>query len=220
MGGAGNFVYANNSKEYTQLGPIEYCVRVRSTNVSYYEDGSCIKPLSSTGFFTKVAAERGIYWGINPLLIRAGRQTISATAGSVSCDSTFIGDASAERQTAVVLAVKYSECEAFGLKATVSSTELEFNTEGTMSIVGKSIVVDVAGLCTVTIPAGSSNKDLKSVAFADDGEDIKEEAAAKGMSYEPSGGVCGTKKLETNGSYAGEAEIGEEGKTVDLELFP
>jgi hypothetical protein len=41
-----------------------------------------------------------------------------------------------------------------------------------------------------------------------------------GINYEPSGGPCGTKKLETNGTYEGEAEVEQEGGTSEVRLHP
>jgi len=199
-----------------------YCVKVRAGNASWYEDVGCDKPKASTGEYSEIWAEAGFLWGINPIVARGkGSQVIDTTAGAVECEELKLsGEAKATEEKTQILTAKYSNCKGFGSKVTVSEAELEFGAEGTLGIVNKNITVtDSEGGCSVTIPSGGSDKSLEKVAYTNTAEGkIIANGQLNSLDYEPSGGACGTKKLETNGTYKGEVEIEQEGKSIAVEL--
>jgi hypothetical protein len=221
-GGAGNFVWANNTSEYTRLGPVEYCVRVRTGNASYYEDSSCTKSLAATSLYTKVAATPyilyGINWGLSRLLFRGGKQKIVTPAGEVVCGVELSASPPAERAQTLVVKATYSECKGpKESKVTVSTAELEINADGSLGVVHKAITLKLSG-CAMTIPDNSGNSDLSGVTVANAGKGIEVEAHVEDLSYESIG--CEGAKKGSNGDYGGSIEIEEEGETLLIELVP
>jgi hypothetical protein len=219
------WTWALDSSGFTRLSisPYIYCVKVRAGLRSRFKDAVCADEELNTGLYTKVFAEAGWIWGINPIKGHAkGMQVIHTTAGAVECEElTLSGEAAATEEKSQVLTAKYGKCKGFGSTVTISEAEEEFNADGPVSIVNKNVTITDAGAgCSVTIPSGGSNKALEEAEYTDSSEKVVEKAKISGISYEPSGGACGTKKLETNGKYEGEAEIEESGASVEVELNP
>jgi len=226
LGGTGNFVKAYNNSSFRRLATLDYCVLVISNETSWYHDQSCITRIKGTSYFSKVHAKPHWFWPytLEQALIRGGRLTITTAAGKIGCEKLAgQGEVLNTEVSTQLFKVKYSECEAFGSKATISEAEDEYAVEGTEGIVGKNVVVTDSSGCSLTILAGGSDLALEGVEYSNNSEKGTIVAAASilGIHYEASGGACGTAgKKETNGAYTGEAEFEQEGGSVEMQLEP
>lgn len=226
VGAPKNWVWGSNTFNWEPTTRAsEYCVKVRAGNASWYTDVGCDKYNASTGEYSLLWAQPGWHWWrIAPITGKGkGVQAIQTTAGAVECEEATVGgeDASEMAKTQV-LKLKYGKCTGFGSAVTVSEAEYEFNAEGPVGIVNKNITItDASAGCSVTIASGGSNKALNAAEYTNTAEGtIVAKSKLSAINYEPSGGACGTKKLETNGTYNGEAEIGQEGGSDEVELSP
>jgi hypothetical protein len=221
---AGNTFGWNRTNRGTGPGQEIYCVQVQATLPSWFTDSVCSTEIHSTSGWSLVYAQAGWIWGINPVQgTSKGSTVITTTAGNIKCAELAISaEPKAEKVTAQVMKVEFKNCTAFGLAATISTAELEFSAEGYIGVVNKSIVVTVTSTkCTVTIPSGGGNAALNEINYTNTKEGkVVESAKISGLNYEPSGGACGTKKLETNGKYEGEAELEQKKGSVSVVLKP
>jgi hypothetical protein len=202
-----------------------YCVKVQAALPSWYEDSVCSKRKESTGEYSLVLARPGLLWGIRPAIKGEATtaQKLGTTAGPIECKEMSISGSAEGRETQTqILKVKYGGCEAFGGAVTVSEAEYEISARGTFSVVNKNVVVtDSSAACTVTVPAGGANSGLPDITYSNSAEGYFVAAVAvSGLAYEPSGGACGTNKLDTNGTYAGESRIEGESEAVEVALTP
>jgi hypothetical protein len=224
---AGNTFGWNRTSRGIGTGQEIYCVKVETNLPSWFTNSVCSVESQSTGFWSLVYAKAGWIWGINPVTATSkGATVITTTTGKISCAELAISaKPKAEKVTAQVMTVEFKKCTAFGLAATVSTAEIEFSAEGYVGVVNKSIVVTVPEKCTVTIPSGGSNAVLHEIAYTNKEEKANELkvlgiANISGLNYEPSGGICGTKKLETNGKLTSELEFVQEKGSVSVVLTP
>lgn len=233
-GPAFTWVWAGNTFGWTRTnrgtGPGEeiYCVQVQMSLPSWFLDSVCSLEVHSVSGWSLVYAQAGWLWGINPVRgTGKGTTMITTTAGNIKCAELEISASPKVKEvTAQVMTVEFKKCFAFGLAATISTAELEYSAEGRVGVVNKSIVVTVTSeKCTVTIPSGGKNAALKEIAYtnkeAKAGEiKVVENVKLSGLNYEPSGGACGAKKLETNGKLEGEAELEQEKGSASVVLKP
>lgn len=108
--------------------------------------------------------------------------------------------------------VKYTECTAFGAKATVSEAHYLFHANGEVDVLS-SVVIEVPSLfCKNTVPAQSG---LKSVTYKNlEGGKITVEANVTGIKSEGSGTCAGG----TSGTYRGNTIVERaEGGTVSVD---
>lgn len=144
-------------------------------------------------------------------------QKFKVTAGLVTCEeATPSGTISAKVAKIQTVKVKYSKCEAFGTKATITEAEYSFSAEGTVSVVGAPIIItSTTGKCSVKVDP-TSNKNLGAVKYTNKGTGIVTAAKVTGITYVSEGAtLCGTAgKVESNGSYEGEVETTGAGGTV------
>jgi hypothetical protein len=219
------WVWGSNTFNWEFLGtPNRYCVKVKSGLPSWYEDAVCSKEKEGTSEYTKVQARPGFWWGIKPLGgDNKGVQVFHTTAGAIECgELTLSAEPTSKEPEQQTFNATYGKCEAFGASVTVSEAEYEMTAEGDVSVVSKNIIVtDGVASCTVTIPAGGSNTDLARTEYTNTTEGtIIGDVRLSGVHYEPSGGSCGTKALETNGSYEGEVEISQAETSIEVKLYP
>ena len=123
-------------------------------------------------------------------------QKFKFTAGLVACEkATLAGNFGPPKASKTFeVKVKYSECEAFGSKATITEAEYRFDAEGLVSVVGKPIVItDVTGKCTVEISSGTENVNLKTVKYSNGSKALLVKAGVLHIEYAASGGFCGRK---------------------------
>ena len=148
-----------------------------------------------------------------------GAQVFKTSAGNVECASlTASGQVTALKAASQNVSVAYEKCEAFGSKVTISTAEYAFNAAETVGVIGKAIVVtDATGKCSVLVSFGGANATLKTVKYKNVGKGITTETNVAAINYTPTGGVCGTAKLNTNGTYTGSATTEVVGGTLKWE---
>jgi hypothetical protein len=115
----------------------------------------------------------------------------------------------------------YSECEAFGDKATVSTAGVLFDASGSIGIVSLKTAIEVhAAKCSVIIEPGGANASLGTVKYSNAGNHVVGKANVSGIEYSISGAAssaCGTNKETGKASYEGEGTFELEGGTVKWE---
>ncbi|HEX5851582.1 MAG TPA: hypothetical protein VFY36_00680, partial [Solirubrobacteraceae bacterium] len=83
-------------------------------------------------------------------------QVFTTAAGKVECKKilVIVGVTGLTVKTLIVIII-YEECKAFGLAATVSPAEYEFDADGTASVLKEITIKAVA--CEVKVPGGAAN---------------------------------------------------------------
>jgi hypothetical protein len=165
--------------------------------------------VASAGAHTFTASKTGTLKGTG------GKQTFTTSAGKVVCESlTATGTVEKLTSNTQKSSVTYAGCEAFGSAVKISVAEYEFNANEFVGVIGKAIVItNATGKCSVLVSAGGANTTLKTVTYGGNNK-LSIKTNVSGINYTPSGGVCGTAKLETNGKYEGEAAVEVVGGTL------
>jgi hypothetical protein len=123
--------------------------------------------------------------------------------------STIIGSTALPT---VTFLVGYAECEAFGDKASITTGDLTFFANGSVSVLLPDafvLTVPVAK-CSLRIVSGGGNALLGTIKYTNTNKQILETASITGIETEANSSnassLCGTSKLLTKGaSYAGNA---------------
>jgi hypothetical protein len=133
-----------------------------------------------------------------------GEYVIGTSAGKVACEEVLVNGYELTTKTqGLQWTYVLQKCEAFGSKVTISQSELAFNANESVGIVGSVVITDPAGKCSVLVNSGGANATLKSVKYTNVGNKITTETNVRGIHYTPSGGVCGSAEPQTNGTLAG-----------------
>jgi hypothetical protein len=95
------------------------------------------------------------------LILADGPQKFQPFPGGtvVSCKhARFHGTITLKEAASQTAAGTYTGCEAFGVKVTVSPAEYQFNANGTVSVINKTITIEAAAKCKIEVkPAGNEN---------------------------------------------------------------
>jgi len=161
------------------------------------------------------------------LILGANKQFFSTNPGGASfeCEhfrahgSATNGQAMTAKE--VIVTGVYSKCKTVGgLTAIVTPVEYLLTAEGTVSVIGKPIVITVAAAgCSIKVRNGSTNENLKTIRYLPDGANpgaILVHAEVTGIHSEGSGGpVCGEAGVEqTTGEYRGLFLVFLDGGTI------
>jgi hypothetical protein len=135
--------------------------------------------------------------------------------GSTTIESTVL--------PTITLLVGYSNCEAFGDAATVTTGEITFFADGSVSVLSPDEFVITVGVakCSVRIIQNGGNALLGTVKYINNGNKIEGTAEVGGIETEANSAAasssCGTAKLLTKGaSYKGKASSSLVGGTVKV----
>ena len=146
--------------------------------------------------------------GLKTLDINVGNHKFKTGSGfSIECTSAKSeGDAANLKGLTTIEKVSYAGCTVLGVfTATVSTAEYEFSAD--LKVTQKNtvvITVKAFSTCFVVVsPTGNSN--LNSVHYANQGQDLKVNAAVKGISAFVSGGECGESGTNKEAEYTGES---------------
>jgi len=120
----------------------------------------------------------------------------------------------------ITITGQYSKCETLGIATKVTPAEFLLNADGSVSVVGKPIVISIGGVanCSLKIETGPSNENLKTIKFLQDALNagaITAHVEIKGITSLGSGGECGTAGLEQKeGEYRGLLLASVDGGTI------
>jgi hypothetical protein len=140
-----------------------------------------------------------------------GNQVFHTNAGTVVCarvTSTGTATAGTNIQT-LVATLTFTECEGFGEAAKISPVILLLMANGYVDLLENAVVTVPVAKCSILVPgsavgSGTVNKSLKTVEYKNSGKGIVVTGNVTGITYEPSGGICGTAKTPAhNGTYTG-----------------
>ena len=159
-----------------------------------------------------------------------GEQEVSlANGGAFECD-TLKGSAPTTSLVtpSISFLVVYSNCEAFGSKATITTGEITFFGTGRLSILFVSgspdrfILTSAVLKCSLAFVNGGNNTTLKSITYASKSNGTVEgKAEVRGVEYEvnsaPSHTLCGTAKEKNTGKYVGNGILKLVGGTIKVE---
>jgi hypothetical protein len=144
-------------------------------------------------------------------------ESTSITCGQITGSGTITsGAVKGTTTTAKLEAIAYDECNCFGsekCEIKMNGCKYEFNSNGTVSIVGceKDIEINVAGVCTIKVPAQNN---LATVTYKTIGTSptrtITVEPLVKNIEVttKPEGTGCGIKTGPEDGPYTGEYTTG------------
>jgi hypothetical protein len=165
---------------------------------------------SASAFTDFVASKTGLVD-----LTAVGVQTLTLPNGkAVTCEeltgSTVIGSTVL---LSITLLVHYGgNCEAFGDAASVTTGELTFFADGSVSILSPDefVITVPTAHCSVRIPSGGGNALLGTIKYTNTNKQILGVASVTGIQTEANSATasssCGTSKLLTTGaSYKGSA---------------
>ncbi len=134
-------------------------------------------------------------------------QKFATKAGVVECTGlTAAGEVTALTAEHLKATVSYTGCKAFGLAATVSPAEYEFNASGTVTVL-KGITIKATG-CLVTVPGGQTVGTVKYL-NKPTGE-IEVDSNVTGITSSGTGAAC-EYETEHNGTYSGISLVAVEG---------
>ena len=117
--------------------------------------------------------------------------------------STIIG---ATVKPTITFLVGYSECEAFGDKATVTTGDLTFFADGSLSVLlpDEFVITVPVAKCSVRIASGGGNTLLGTIKYTNTNKQIRGSGTVEGIEYEANSSAassfCGTSKLLTKGA--------------------
>jgi hypothetical protein len=156
-----------------------------------------------------------------------GIQTFTLANGkSVQCeDARGSGTAGITTLKSISMLVSFTQCEAFGNKATVSTGNILFDANGAMGIAAPDeLVITVpAAKCSIRVPSGGGNASLGTVKYSNEGNHILGDATVTGINYEVASAEghssCGTNKEVGTASYSGEAISALPGYTLKYETI-
>jgi hypothetical protein len=161
--------------------------------------------------------------GANPLFLSTAlgkllakalaTQKFVTHAGTVECTTLTANGSVKSLASATQLAIiSYAGCKAFGLAATVSPAEYEFNANGTV-LVRKPITIKATG-CLVTVPA---HQTLGPVQYLNKpAGEIEIEPNVTGITSSGSGVAC-EYEIESKGTYIGNSLVAVEGGKLSWE---
>jgi hypothetical protein len=136
-----------------------------------------------------------------------GRQSFGINGGQWGCEKvTGTGSATAGSQQTLVVDLTFTECEVFGDAAKISTPAVLLLMAGPYFDLANNMVVTIpVAKCSILFAGGGTvNKSLKTVEFKNSGKGIVVTDNVSGISYEPSGGICGTgKTVQHNGTSTG-----------------
>ena len=127
-------------------------------------------------------------------------------AGEVVCTTIAVsGTVKTTKSETQVATVNYSGCKAFGLSASISAAEYEFNANGMVKLLSNFTIT--ATLCLVRV-LGASNQLLATVKYLDTmGAGMRLDFEVKGITSQGEGTGCGYAS-ESNGTYTGNFDVG------------
>ncbi len=133
-------------------------------------------------------------------------QKFVTKAGEVVCTTIAVsGTVKTTKATTQVATVNYTGCKAFGLAATITPAEYEFNANGSVKILNNIIITATA--CEVKVLA-ANNTSLNTVKYVNNGGgQLGINPAVKGITSEGVGAGC-TYALESKGTYEGNSDSG------------
>jgi hypothetical protein len=147
------------------------------------------------------------------LILADGVQTFTAEpgGGQVQCKhARFDGKVQKEAQETQTVVGTYTGCTAFGLAAKVSTAEYELNANETVSVINKTIVIEVpTAACKIEIEPNARNKNLSKIRYLVDpnsgGTRLLAHAEVEKIHSIIVGGgtTCGQEGLHTEGVYRG-----------------
>jgi hypothetical protein len=151
------------------------------------------------------------------------KQTFHVNAGSVTCEKVTGTGSTAAGTNIQTLTVNltFTECEAFGDAAKISTpVVLLLMANEYVDLLENAVVTVPVAKCSILVPGSGLgvspvNKTLKTVKFKTSGKGIVVTGNVTGITYEPSGGICGTAKTAAkNGTYEGTGTIEPETGTL------
>jgi hypothetical protein len=139
-------------------------------------------------------------------------QKFKTAAGLVECTALHLTSGTAallsETQTATV---QYTGCKAFGLAATVSPAQYEFNANGSVKLLAT--ITITATECTVTVPSAKNTK-LSTIKYTNSNKQIVLEPSVNNITSSGAGAGCKYAE-ESLGTYTGNSVVGlESGGTL------
>jgi hypothetical protein len=155
-----------------------------------------------------------------------GLQEVVTPSGKIVCEEVTGSGRAMPVTAALTLLVTYGKCEAFGLKATISTGTLSLNANGTLRIGNsdKFIVTTGTGHCSVLIQSESetSVKVLGTIKYTNNANGtVGSEASIKDVNYEvhasKAGSVCGEPGELNVAGYRGKFINTLEGGTIKVE---
>jgi hypothetical protein len=155
--------------------------------------------------------------------ISGGRETFTVNAGTVGCEkSTGTGSATAGTNIqTLVVNLTFTECEAFGDAAKISTpVVLLLMANEYADLLENAVLTVPVAKCSILVTgsavgSGTTNKSLKTIKFTTAAKGIEVTANVKGITYESSGGICGTAKTAShNGVDVGTELIEPESGTL------
>lgn len=129
----------------------------------------------------------------------------TTAAGKVECTKLSVTSGSTVLNALTLTAtVQYTGCTAFGLSATISPAQYEFNADGTATIL-KEITIK-ATLCEVKVPT-AGNSGLKTIAYKQNGASaVLVEPNVTGITSSGTGTAC-KYASENKGTYTGNSHV-------------
>jgi len=109
--------------------------------------------------------------------------------------------------------VAFSGCEAGKNSVTISEAEYEFAAEGLLSLDSAFVITDASAGCSLKV-LQTTELPLATVKYVNGTSKLEVDSTVTGLSYDPSGGACGSAKTATNGRYEGNLSLELEGGTL------
>jgi hypothetical protein len=159
------------------------------------------------GIVASVSAHEFVASNTGSLKATGGEQVFTTSAGKVQCESlSGNGTETTTKTLSLSWVVTYGGCQAFGSKVTITATEDLFDANEAVGVLSKVVITSATGKCSVLVTPGGANATLKTIKYTNiAGGKIELSSSITGINYTPSGGICGTAKLNTNGTYVGKA---------------
>ncbi len=139
--------------------------------------------------------------------IKVLRSTVfTSAAGTSECAgaSLLAGEVTTTKSATITSTIKFENCKAFGLLATVSPVNVRSTAEGGVSLL-KTVTVKVTA-CQVTFPS-AKNQNLFTIKYKNTNKQIEKVAELKHVDSSGTGAAC-TYAEESNGTLSGDALVG------------
>jgi hypothetical protein len=175
--------------------------------------GILLVVMSAIGIMITSSASARVFLfiGTGTLLGKAlATQKFVTHAGTVECTAlTLTGTVPSLKTLKQKVTVSYTGCKAFGLAATVSPAEYEFNADGTVAVL-KAITIK-ATACLVTVPSGQTVGVIKYLNKPVGHVEIEPEVT--GITSSGVGAAC-EYAVESNGTYTGNSDLHWVGQVI------